>query len=244
MRPIRSTLSDYGPSDVALSFLPLAHVYERTLDYVYLFSGVSIAYVDAPERLPQALLEVRPTISRRGPAHFRKTLRQHHAKGPREHGREAPAFRLGHRRGQPREAVERLRQARRLGVETGMGSADKIVFSKIRAGLGGRIREFISGGAPLAPELAEFFWAIGIPVYQGYGLTETSPVIAVNIHEANKLGTVGRPDCKRRGAHRRRRRNSRARAVRDEGLLQGPAETRRNDFAGWLAGHRRYRPPG
>ncbi|MGH9724302.1 MAG: AMP-dependent synthetase/ligase, partial [Candidatus Acidiferrales bacterium] len=71
--------------------------------------------------------------------------------------------------------------------------ADKLVYSKIRAGLGGKIRLFISGGAPLAPELAEFFWAVGLPVYQGYGLTETSPVVSANTPGHNKVGTVGRP---------------------------------------------------
>ena len=68
-----------------------------------------------------------------------------------------------------------------------------MVYSKIRAGLGGRVREFISGGAPLAKELAEFFWAVDVHVLQGYGLTETSPVIAVNTMHANKVGTVGLP---------------------------------------------------
>jgi long-chain acyl-CoA synthetase len=71
--------------------------------------------------------------------------------------------------------------------------ADKLVFSKIRAGLGGRLRTFVSGGAPLAPELAEFFFSVGVPVYQGYGLTETSPVVTSNLPEDHKVGTVGRP---------------------------------------------------
>ena len=71
--------------------------------------------------------------------------------------------------------------------------ADRLVYSKIRAGVGGRIRIFSSGGAPLAPELAEFFWSVGLPVYQGYGLTETSPVVTFNSPKLNKVGTVGRP---------------------------------------------------
>jgi long-chain acyl-CoA synthetase len=71
--------------------------------------------------------------------------------------------------------------------------ADKIVYSKIREGVGGRIRNFVSGGAPLAPELAEFFWSVNLPVFQGYGLTETSPIATANLPPANKVGTVGRP---------------------------------------------------
>ena len=71
--------------------------------------------------------------------------------------------------------------------------ADAIVYSKIRQGVGGRIRSFCSGGAPLARELAEFFWSVNLPVYQGYGLTETSPIVAANLPGANKVGTVGRP---------------------------------------------------
>ena len=71
--------------------------------------------------------------------------------------------------------------------------ADKLVYSKIREGVGGRIRTFCSGGAPLATELAEFFWSVGLPVYQGYGLTETSPIVAANLPSANRVGPVGRP---------------------------------------------------
>jgi long-chain acyl-CoA synthetase len=79
------------------------------------------------------------------------------------------------------------------GLQLRWSIADRLVFSKIRAGLGGRIRTFCSGGAPLAPELAEFFWSLNVPVYQGYGLTETSPVVTANLPTANKVGTVGRP---------------------------------------------------
>ena len=80
-----------------------------------------------------------------------------------------------------------------VGLRLRWQIADRVVFSKIRQGVGGRIRRFSSGGAPLAPELAEFFWSVGLPVYQGYGLTETSPVVACNSPKANKIGTVGRP---------------------------------------------------
>ena len=73
------------------------------------------------------------------------------------------------------------------------GIADRVVYSKIREGIGGRMRAFISGGGPLSPELAEFFWGVGIPIYQGYGLTETSPVVSANCPTANKVGSVGKP---------------------------------------------------
>jgi long-chain acyl-CoA synthetase len=79
------------------------------------------------------------------------------------------------------------------GLKLRWSLADRLVYSKIRAGLGGRIRSFCSGGAPLAPELAEFFWSLNVPVYQGYGLTETAPVLTANVPKANKVGTVGRP---------------------------------------------------
>ena len=80
-----------------------------------------------------------------------------------------------------------------LGLRFRWSIADRVVYSKIRDGVGGRMRAFISGGAPLSRELAEFFWTVGVPVYQGYGLTETSPVVSANCPGANKVGTVGKP---------------------------------------------------
>jgi long-chain acyl-CoA synthetase len=154
---------------------------------------VTIAYVDAMEKLPQALLEVRPTLAGAVPRVFEKLYANVIEKGHREHGLKRKVFDWAVRvaiesvpwkaHGKAPSAVLKLKWA----------IADRIVYSKIRAGLGGRIREFISGGAPLATELAEFFWAAGLCVLQGYGLTESSPVIAVNTPGANKVGTVGKP---------------------------------------------------
>ena len=86
-----------------------------------------------------------------------------------------------------------MANARHLRCDLQWGIADRVVYSKIRDGVGGRMRAFISGGGPLSRELAEFFWAVGVPVYQGYGLTETSPVVSANYPGANKVGTVGQP---------------------------------------------------
>ncbi len=179
--------------DLALSFLPLCHVYERMADYAYMFHGATIAYAESIEAVPQNLLEVRPTVAAAVPRFFEKmharvqeSLRQ--APAPRRWlfrwalgvGREALGCRVA---GRPLPAWLAFRHA----------LADRIVFRKLRARLGGRIRYFISGGAPLSPELAEFFNAAGVVVCEGYGLTETSPVVATNVADRVRPGTVGRP---------------------------------------------------
>ena len=197
------TLSDYGPSDVGLSFLPLAHVYERTLDYVYLFSGVSIAYVDAPERLPQALLEVRPTISGAVPRVFEKLYSNIMQKGRENTGAEAPAFRLGHRCGQPRKAVERLRKASRLGAETGMGSGGQDrLFENSRRAWAGASANLFPAGRRWPRNWLNFSGRSASRYIKATGLTETSPVIAVNVASSQQARHRGPADRKRRGAHR------------------------------------------
>jgi len=184
---------DYGPEDVELEFLPLAHIYERTLAYTFMFCGASVAYVDAMEKLPQALLEVKPTLAGAVPRVFEKLNANIIEKGRQTRGAKRKLFDWA------LSVATRSVDWKAYGKPAGFGLklqwalADKVVYKKIRAGLGGRVREFISGGAPLAKELAEFFWAVDIHVLQGYGLTETSPVIAVNLMSANKVGTVGRP---------------------------------------------------
>jgi long-chain acyl-CoA synthetase len=186
-------LADYSPADTALSFLPLAHVYERTLDYVFFFRGVSIAYLDVPEHAAQTLLEVKPTIAGAVPRVFEKLYAAVIAKGHQESGVKRKIFDWAIR------IAPQFTEWRTHGVDPGVflklkwQIANKLVYAKIRAGLGGRVKEFISGGAPLSKELAEFFWAIDVPILQGYGLTETSPVISVNNHQMNRLGTVGPP---------------------------------------------------
>jgi long-chain acyl-CoA synthetase len=183
----------YNPRDVALSFLPLSHVYERIMGYAYLFYGVPFAYVERMDDVPRALREVRPTVAAAVPRFFEKFYA-----GIMEHGQQATglrrhifdwALRLA------REALPWRAYGRPvpLGVKLAWLAANRVAYSKIRAGMGGRLRAFSSGGAPLARELVEFFWSVDVRVYQGYGLTETSPVVSTNLPGANKVGTVGRP---------------------------------------------------
>ena len=233
---------ELSPADVALSLLPLAHVYERTIDYGYIFRGVSVAYVRADGNGAAGLAGGPADDHGGGAALLRKDVREYHGEGPARIGIETQDFRLGGARGREGRAVARVRQrAFRWTSKLRWRIADRLVYSKIRAGVGGRIRSFSSGGAPLAPELAEFFWAVGLPVYQGYGLTETSPVVTSNSPKANKVGTVGRPIPNVQVRHRGRRGNSREGAVRDAGLLPKAGGNARGVYAGWLVFHRRHR---
>jgi long-chain acyl-CoA synthetase len=184
---------DFKPAtDVALSFLPLAHVYGRMLDYIYLFNGVSVAYVEAVDLVPQALLEVHPSVIAAVPRFFEKIYAKLMEQGSKTTGikrtlfdwaidvaRRAAPWRTGAKGASPFLKVQ-------------WALADQLVYKKVRAGIGGRLRMVFSGGAPLSKELAEFFWSIGVPIYQGYGLTETSPILTSN-YPQNRSGSSGRP---------------------------------------------------
>jgi long-chain acyl-CoA synthetase len=184
--------ADYSPKDIGLEFLPLAHVYERTLAYVYLFHGVTIAYVESMDKVAQSLLEVKPTLAGAVPRVFEKLYTNIIEKGHRESGIRLKIFDWALRVGHDAVGWKAYGKPPAAGLKFRWWLADKLVFTKIRAGVGGRLREFISGGAPLAKELAEFYWSIGLTVLQGYGLTETAPVISASRVGANKVGTVGK----------------------------------------------------
>jgi long-chain acyl-CoA synthetase len=178
--------------DVALSFLPLAHIYGRTMDYVLLFSGISIAYVEDVNTLAQVLLEVRPTILAAVPRVFEKLYARLMEQGTKTTGIRRNLFDW---------AIDVANHAApwRCGIRSAgpilkaqWALANTLVYSKIRDGVGGRLRIVFSGGAPLSRDLAEFFWSVGIPIYQGYGLTETSPVLTSN-YPKNRVGSSGRP---------------------------------------------------
>jgi len=181
------------PEYTTISFLPLSHSFERTVDYIYFYLGCSVAYAESVNTLAENLIEVRPNLFVSVPRVYEKVLAKVYenvASGP---GIKRKIFAWA-------EKVAKASLPYRLRHETPGGwlglklkIADHLVFGKIRERLGGRFIYALSGGAPLSQDLAEFFWGIGVPIYEGYGLTETSPVISVNTPEAVKLGTVGRP---------------------------------------------------
>jgi long-chain acyl-CoA synthetase len=175
--------------DVALSFLPLSHVFERMVDYLYWDVGACIAYAESIDRVPENLLEVSPTVAVSVPRLFDKI----YAKVVGATGWKRKLVMWAKRVGEA-VADERLAGGEAsLPLRLQYRLADKLVFSKLRAKTGGALRSFVSGGAPLSAEVAKFFFAAGLPVYEGYGLTETSPVISVNRPGAVRLGTVGTP---------------------------------------------------
>jgi long-chain acyl-CoA synthetase len=179
-------------NDACISLLPLSHILERTLDFLCFWRGVSIAYAENLDSLPVNLREVRPTLMGVVP----RVLEKIHDR-VMEVVRTAPAARqkiFYWALGVGKKAFPyRLKgQGLPLGLRLKHAIADRLIFSKVREQLGGRIMILASGAAPLARELAEFFYAMGLPVYEGYGLSETSPVVAINYPGHTKLGTVGR----------------------------------------------------
>jgi long-chain acyl-CoA synthetase len=183
-----------GTKDTALSFLPLCHVFERMGGhYVMLRLGVTIAYAESVEQVPANLAEVKPTLMLSVPRLYEKMYSRVNEKVAGDPAIRQKIFRWAMGVGAQvfRHKVARTEPGAWLKVRFAL--ADKLVFSKIKERVGGRIRLFISGGAPLAREIAEFFGAAGLPILEGYGLTETSPVIAVNLPNRMKPGTVGPP---------------------------------------------------
>src|SRR5271165_5555654 len=179
-------------TDLAVSFLPLAHVYGRMLDYVYLFHGCPVAYVDVVENVAQALLELHPTVLAAVPRFFEKIYARLMEQGSKATGAKRKIFDFAMQTARESATWRCGEKSASLPLRLKWLLSDKLVYSKIRAGTGGQLRVILSGGAPLSKDLAEFFWAIGIPIYQGYGLTETSPVLTTN-YPKNRVGSSGRP---------------------------------------------------
>lgn len=184
---------DFRPSEVGLSFLPLAHIYERTVDYMYLFEGMTIAYVERMEDVPRALVEVRPAVAAAVPRFFEKIYANIIERGHANKGFRRRVFDWAIATAERATPWKAYGRPALLGLRLAWGVANALVYRKIRAGVGGRFRSFISGGGPLSTELAEFFWSVGLPVYQGYGLTETAPIVSSNWPAVCKTGTSGKP---------------------------------------------------
>ena len=179
-------LVDMRPEDVAVSFLPLSHITARHVDYLLFQRGVTIAYCPNFDDLPQALTEVRPTLFVAVPRVYEKI---HNKILQTTQGTKLKIFNWALSVGQKhREKVLDDILPKSLAWK----AANRLVFEKIRKGVGGRARLFLSGGAPLGRELAAWFADVGIRIDEGYGLTETSPVIAVNVPSQHRLGTVGK----------------------------------------------------
>jgi long-chain acyl-CoA synthetase len=178
---------DVHPGLTSVSFLPLSHVTARHVDLAFLYHGVTLAYCPFIEHLPETLLEVRPTLCVSVPRVYEKIYAKTEMTARGFPKRSIYNWAL---------AVGRVHKPEILAGETPTSAswklANKLVFSKIRAGMGGNVETFISGGAPLGRELAEWYATAGIRIHEGYGLTETSPVIAVNTPINHRIGTVGK----------------------------------------------------
>jgi long-chain acyl-CoA synthetase len=180
-------LYEFEKDDLCISYLPLSHVTARHLDYALFNAGVTIAYCPVIDELPKVMKEVRPTLIVAVPRVYEKVYNQVQNKA---HGTKRRLIQWALSVGaKNRETVLRGETPKSLSWKL----ANALVFSKIREGLGGRAQLFISGGAPLGREIATWYADIGIRIHEGYGLTETSPVIALNNPVNHRIGTVGKP---------------------------------------------------
>ncbi len=185
---------DFGPRDICLSFLPLTHILERMGgQFAMLHRGVTIAYAESVEMVPANLPEVRPTMLIGVPRLYEKAYSRVMAMVEKMPGPRQKLFQWALAIGW--KAAERRLAGRSVDPATAIQCtlAERLVWKKVQARFGGRIRLAITGGAPLPLPVARFFHACGINILEGYGLTETSPVIAVNTKPHTRLGTVGKP---------------------------------------------------
>ncbi len=186
-------LFSFTAEDECLSFLPLSHIFERMFGHYCMFhAGVVINYAQSVDTVPADMLEIRPHLMASVPRLYEKmytrVLDTVRTSSPLRQRIFAWARDVGERWAEATIAKRPVPPALRLQ----RALADRLAFAKLKARTGGRIRFFISGGAPLAPEIARFFYAAGLPILEGYGLTETSPVMAVNTFQHHRLATVGR----------------------------------------------------
>jgi long-chain acyl-CoA synthetase len=180
-----------SPKDVSLSVLPLSHIFERTVFYVFCYVGVSVNYAASFDQVGEYLREVCPTIMTAVPRLFEKVYHRIIKKGMSAGGLKSKIFarslQIGQRYAELRDNGQRVP----VSLELGHAVADRLVFTKWREGIGGRLRYFVSGGAPLSPALSYSFLGAGINILQGYGMTETC-VVSANRPDDNKVGSIGK----------------------------------------------------
>jgi long-chain acyl-CoA synthetase len=179
--------------DSCLALLPLSHILERMVEYYFLHVGVTISYAESIEAFAQNLREVRPTIVVAVPRVYEKVYARVLESALTGGALKRRIFQWAKRVGERWTAYRLGGIAVPLGVRLAHAVADRLVFSKLRARTGGRIKLFVSGSAPLSAEIARFFYSARMPVIEGYGLTETSPVLTLNPLERPRFGTVGKP---------------------------------------------------
>ncbi len=180
-----------GSDDIFLSFLPLCHVFERMAGHFCpLCVGATIAYAESIDTVAQNLGEVKPTIMTSVPRFFEKMYNRVLENAAAGGAAKKKIFNWALKTG---DKFSKVQDKNKVGgfLKFKHNLATKLVFSKLQERVGGRLRFFVSGGAPLSKEIGEFFYSAGIKILEGYGLTESSPVIAVNLEEKFKFGTVG-----------------------------------------------------
>jgi long-chain acyl-CoA synthetase len=188
---INHSTSEFGfqSTDSCISFLPLSHITARHLDYALYAQNVTVAYCPSFDYLPSAFAAVQPTILVAVPRVYEKVRQvavQRASGSPIKRSLFSWAIRTG-------EKFRDIVAAGRQPASPAWKLANAIVYRKLREGFGGRVRYFIAGGAPLGIDTAHWFASAGIRILEGYGLTETSPVLAINTPSANRMGSVGRP---------------------------------------------------
>ena len=186
------TMISLTDADEALSFLPLCHALERQVAYLYLYKGVSITFAESMDTVARDLIRVRPTLMTGVPRFFEKLHARVLEGVSKASTTKQRLFQWALGVGLVRTRAELQSQQPSLAIRLQNIVADRLVFSKIRERTGGRLRFVVSGGAPLSVAVGEFFFAIGVPVLEGYGLTETAPVLTVNSEHHPRLGTVGK----------------------------------------------------
>jgi long-chain acyl-CoA synthetase len=187
------TMIPLSGNDTALSFLPLSHIFERMGAYYLFGKGVTIAYAESIDTVPVNMSEIHPSVMLSVPRLYEKIFARVLENAIAAGGMKKRIFFWARRVGE-KWADEKLAGRTPGGTLAWQyGLAQKLVFSKLKERTGGNMRVFVSGGAPLAAEIAKFFYAAGLTILEGYGLTETSPVISANSFEHYRLGTVGRP---------------------------------------------------